>query len=134
MKILYVLICEDASARPDGRVDVHGVFHQLYAPGFPAQQDRMMLALAIEWDAAEEGRVQFGIDLLDPAGSPAFTISAHTDVSPPEDGQVPPQTRLLMPLEDVVFPRAGTYEFEVRVGEERRRTTPLHLVHNPEAA
>lgn len=133
MRTLYALVCEEASVRDDGRVDVHGVFHQLYAPGFPAQQDRLVLAVAIEWDGGETGRRDFRIDLLDPSGSPALTVSGHTDVEPAAPGEAPPQTRLIMPIERVVFPAAGTYRFELNVANERTPLSPLHLIENPDA-
>lgn len=132
MKVLYALICEDASTRPDGRVDVHGVFHQLYAPGFPAQQDRLVLAAAVEWEE-ERGRIPFRIDLIDPVGSPALTISGHTDVGPRPPREAPQQTRIVMPLENVVFPVEGSYEFELVVEDDRRRLAPLHLIEDPDA-
>jgi hypothetical protein len=132
VRVLYALNCEHAHNREDGRLDVHGVFHQLYAPGFPAQQDRLVLAVAIEWDQEEPGRREFKIDLLDPTGSPSLTISGHTDVTPRAAGESPPQTRLVMPMEGVIFPRAGTYIFELKVGEEIVPLAPLHLVENPE--
>ena len=130
MRLLYALNCEHAEARQDGRLDVHGVFHQLYAPGFPAKQDRMVLALAIEWDTEGEGRREFKIDLLDPSGSPSLTISGHTDVSARTPGEAPPQTRLLLPMEEIVFPAAGTYFFELAVDGETVRAAPLHLIEN----
>jgi hypothetical protein len=132
MRVLYALICEGASARPDGRVDVHGIFHQLFAPGFPAQQDHLVVAIAIEWDGGESGRKEFRIDLVDPSRSPALTINGHTDVSSPKPGEAPPQTRLVMPLDNVIFPASGTYLFELHVGDEAVPLCPLHLVENPE--
>ena len=128
MRILYALICEDASNRQDGRLDAHGVFHQLYAPGFPAQQDRLVLALAVEWDGGESGRHHFKIDLLDPSRSPCLTVNGHTDVTPTPEGEAPAQTRLLLPMQDVVFPMVGSYLFELEVAEQTYPLTPLHLV------
>jgi hypothetical protein len=133
VKLLYALLCEDARARADGRLDVDGIFHQLYAPGFPAQQDRLVLAMAVEWGPYETGRIDFKIDLLDPTDSPSLTINGHTDVAPQVRGEAPPVTRLVMPLENIVFPQAGTYEFELQVGEERVRLAPLHLIEDPAA-
>lgn len=133
MRTLYALVCEDAAVRSDGRVDVHGVFHQLYAPGFPAQQDHLVLAVAVEWDAGETGRHEFRIDLLDPSGSPALTVSGHTDVEAQPAGEAPPQTRLIMPIDRVIFPAAGTYRFELNVGDERVPLSPIHLIENPDA-
>lgn len=128
VRVLYAFICEDARERHDGRLDAHGVFHQLHAPGFPAQQERMVVAIALEWDAGESGRADFRIDLTDPTGSPAITINGHTEISPRVEGESPPQTRLIMPLEGVVFPTGGTYEFELFLGAERLRLCPLHIV------
>ncbi|HSU16275.1 DUF6941 family protein [Longimicrobium sp.] len=128
MKILYALLCESAQERPDGRLDVHGVFHQLYAPGFPAQQERMTFAVALEWEAHERGRIEFSIELVDPARSPVLSITGHTEVAEQQPMQGPPQTRVVMPLDNVVFPAEGTYAFELVVDGERQRLTPLHLL------
>lgn len=133
MNVLYALICEEANGREDGRTDLTGIYHHLYAPGFPAQQERMVLMLALEWDGGETGRKNFKIDLLDPSGSPVATISGHTDVSVRRAGEAPPQTRVVMPMERVIFPVAGSYRFELTVGSKKVRLAPLHLIENPDA-
>ncbi len=133
MRVLYALVCDSAQAREDGRLDVHGVFHQLYAPGFPAQQDRLVLAVALEWEAGEMGAIPFRIDLLDPTGSPTLTISAETEVSAPAEADAPPRTCLVLPLEGVIFPRSGTYEFALHMGELFQPLAPLHLIEHREA-
>lgn len=131
MKVLYAMLCEDANPRSDGRMDIHGVFTQLYAPGFPAKQDRMVLVTTIEWEEIERGQIHFAIDLLDPDRSPVGTINGSSDVGdgPPLSG--PPQTRLVMPLDGVIFPQEGTYEFELKVEEKRQVVARLHLIENP---
>jgi hypothetical protein len=131
--VLYALNCEHAEARQDGRLDVHGVFHQLHAPGFPALQDRMVLALAIEWDSEGQGRQDFRIDLVDPSGSPCLTVTGHTDVGAWIDADAPPQTRLILPMEEVVFPAPGTFFFDLRIGDSVTRLAPLHLTGGPAA-
>ena len=133
MRVLYALLCEHADSRPDGRLDAHGVFHQLFAPGFPAKQDELVLALAIEWDVEGEGRQEFQVDLTDPGGSPCLTISGHTDVSKRVKGEPPPQTRLIMPMQEVVFPVAGTYLFNLKVAGVELDVAPIHLIENPDA-
>jgi len=133
VKVLYALLCEDASMRPDGRVDLNGVFHHLFAPGFPAQQDRMTLVVVLEWGGEATGRVNFKIDLLDPTNSPVGTINGHTDVGTPKPMEPPQQTRLVMGLDNVVFPVEGTYQFELTVGDHRERVAMLHLIENPDA-
>lgn len=133
MRVLYAVLCDEAEERPDGRIDIRGIFHQLYAPAFPAQQDRMMVVVNLEWEAAEAGRIDFRIDMMDPSESPAITISGHTDVGPRAEYDAPPQSRIIIPLEGVVFPSEGSYELELHVREERLRIAPLHLIANPDA-
>lgn len=128
MRILYGLVCEEATSRQDGRLNAGGVFHQLYAPGFPAQQDEMVLAVALEWNDGEAGRKEFRIDLLDPSRSPCLTVNGHTDVTPSPAGEAPAQTRLVLPMEKVVFPVPGTFLFVLHVDEREYELTPLHIV------
>lgn len=130
MRILYALVCEEATNRQDGRLDAGGVFHQLYAPGFPAQQDHMVLAVALEWNEGESGRKEFRIDLVDPSRSPCLTVNGHTDVTASPAGEAPAQTRLVLPMENVVFPSAGTYVFVLHVGDAEWELAPLHIVEN----
>ena len=132
MRILYAFICEEASSRDDGRLDAGGLFQQLYAPGFPAQQDRLVLALTIEWDGAETGRQDFKIDLLDPSRSPCLTINGYTEVEPVADSAPPNQSRLVMPLEEIVFPAAGKYEFELELAGRSFPLAPLYLLQLPQ--
>lgn len=131
MKLLYALLCENANERTDGRLDVHGVFHQLYAPGFPAQQDQMTLAVSLEWEPHERGKIEFSIELVDPARSPVLSITGQTEVGEQQPFQGPPLTRMVMPLDGVVFPSEGSYLFELVLSGERTRLAPLHLIKDP---
>jgi hypothetical protein len=128
MKILYALLCEDANERQDGRLDVHGVFHQLYAPGFPAAQERLTLAMAVEWEPGERGTIDFSVELMDPSRSPVLSITGQTEVGEQQPLQGPPQTRLVVPLDNVMFPTDGTYLFELVLDGQRHRLAPLHLI------
>lgn len=128
MKVLYSLIAEDARLRHDGRMDVHGIFHELYAPGFPARQDRLTLVTTIEWDATERGDIDFSVNLLDPDGSPVLTINAQTQVEDRYAVHRPARTQMAIPMDAVVFPRSGAYVFELTVGEARQALAPIYLI------
>lgn len=115
MRILAAAVCDHAVPAADGKLNLHGVFHDLYAAGFPARQDRMTLVLTLEWDRHDEGRHNFRVDVRDPDGRPTLTVEGESEVTPTPAGRPPPRTPLVMPLEDIVFPVPGRYEFEVRV-------------------
>lgn len=109
-------VCEAAHERPDGRLDLAGMFNELSAPGFPAMQDRMTVVFLVEWDPSESGRQPLRADMVDETGRKLLTIQGHTDVEAREGGRAPAQTRLIMPLEKVVFPTPGRYRFDLVAG------------------
>lgn len=133
MRVVYAVLCEEARPRPDGRLDLIGVFRSLSATRFPAMQDHMVLAVEIEWSTEDAGDQEFRIDLLDPAQSPTFTISVGTEVWAWDGSGEPPRSVLHMPLPEVRFLVPGTYLFELYLGEAKVPLTPLHLIENPDA-
>lgn len=133
MKVLYSVIAEHAELRHDGRMDVHGIFHELYARGFPAQQERLTLVTTIEWDASERGDIDFSVNLLDPDRSPVLTINAQTQVADEYAVHRPARTQMAIPIDQLIFPRAGAYEFELTVGETKQALAPIYLIEDPDA-
>lgn len=129
MDLILSVACEDARARPDGRLDIVGVFDELSAPGFPAAQDRMTVVFVMQWSTGQVGRQEFRADLVDTDGTRVLTIEGHTDVS--VDGRRRPRTRLIMPLERVVFPHPGEYRFQLSVGHETIPALSVTVTEEP---
>ena len=134
MRILTAAVCDHAAATPDGKLDLHGIFHDLYAPGFPARQDRMTLVLSLEWDRNDAGRHSFRVDVRGPDGRLTLTVEGQSEVTHRPADRPPPRTQLVMPIEDVVFPVPGRYEFEVKVKGNVLAGPTLHLVEVEEGA
>jgi hypothetical protein len=132
MELSLALLCDDALARPDGRFDVVGVFNELSAPGFPAMQARMTLVLVMTWSPDEAGTQAFRADLLLEDGKKALTVEGETEVAAHVAGRSAAQTRLVLPLEDVVFPSPGLYRFELVAGGDVHRACSLYLTEQPE--
>lgn len=133
MQLLLATLCEHAQLTPEGKLDVHGAFWDLAAPGFPAKQGEMVLALAVEWDPEDEGRFQFKVELTgEDAPKPSFTVDGHTDVTRRGHGDQPARTFLVMPMEDIVFPSPGRYRMTVRLKGRVIDGPTLHLWEVPE--
>jgi hypothetical protein len=133
MHLRFAAVCEDARPTPDGKVDVHGVYHDLSAPGFPAQQDRLVLVLVLEWNREDHGRYLFKADLEDEKGDISLTVEGETTVYSPQPGQPPARSQLIMPLEDVVFPHPGQYTFRVKVKGQTLEGPGIYLLEVAEA-
>jgi hypothetical protein len=113
--VRFAAICDDARPTPEGKIDLHGVYSDLSALGFPAQQERLVLVLVLEWAASDEGRYLFRADLEDEEGNVSLTVEGETEVRAQAPGHPPSRSQLIMPMEGVVFPHAGQYTFRVKV-------------------
>jgi hypothetical protein len=127
-------VCEAARERPDGRLDLVGVFNELSAPGFPAMQDRMTAVFIVEWEADETGRLPLRADLVHESDRKVLTIQGHTDVPARGPDRAPAQTRLVMPLEKVPFPAPGRYRFELLAGGSVADACSFYVGHVHEPA
>ncbi len=128
MRILASALCDRAAASPEGKLDIHGAFHDLYAPGFPARQERMVLVLVLEWDRTDSGHYTFRVDVTGPRGRRVLTVEGRSEVAPRPGDRPPPRTRLVMPLEDVVFPERGRYDFRVTAKGRKLKGPVLYLI------
>lgn len=132
MRLLTSAICDAAGAAQSGKLDIQGVFHDLYAPGFPAKQDKMMLVLVVEWDREDQGRYTFRVDVEGPDGKPTISVDGYSDVQPRPSDRPAARTRLLMPLEEVIFPTPGAYEFKVKLKGKVFDGPTLYLIEMAE--
>ena len=127
------IFCRDATSDAEGRLNIAGVYNELYAPGFPARQDRLVLAGVVTWDSGELGRVSFQVDLMDPSGSSVFTVEGHTEVIPRSDSDAPPKTQLILPLEKVTFNEPGRYRAAIRINDEDVTGPSLYVLRTAES-
>lgn len=124
------LFCKDAAAGPDGRLNIQGVFNELYASDFPARQDRLVLVGVIEWERNAQGRIPFRIDLTDPDGMSVFSIDGHTDVESRPVNSAPAKTHLVLPMEKVMFPVVGRYRVRLSANDEELFGPSMHLMRS----
>ncbi len=127
------LFCDHAETMPDGRLNISGVFSELYAPAFPARQDHMVLVGLVAWDRSDHGRIPFRIDLNGPDDSPVYTIEGHSDVDVRPADKAPARTHLVMPLEKVIFAEPGLYYVAGEIGGKEFSGPQLYLGHAAES-
>ena len=122
------LFCADAQARPDGKLDIHGVFNELYAPDFPARQDQIVLVGIVEWQRDLQGRIPFTVDLVDSDGLAIFSIEGHTDVDERPASRAPAKTHFILPLKKVMFPAPGHYRVRININGNEMAGPSMHLM------
>ncbi len=124
------LFCSDATARADGKIDIHGVFNELYAADFPARQDQMVLVGIVEWQREVQGRIPFAVDLVDADGMAIFSIEGHTDVDARPASRAPAKSHFILPLKNVMFPVPGHYRMQIRINDNELAGPSMHLMRS----
>lgn len=117
------LFCNEANTGGDGTLDILGVFNELYAPDFPARQERMVLAGIVQWERGDTGQQTFRIDLTHPDGHSIYTIDGHTEVESRPEPRPPAKSYLVLELENVVFTTPGRYRVRTSI-KDRNYTGP----------
>ena len=128
----FSAVCDDARTSPDGKLDLHGVYHDLSAPGFPAKQDHLVRVLVIEWPDKDQGRFQCKADLEDSQCNISLTVEGESEVRAAPEGHPPPRSQLVMPMDGVIFPKPGQYLFRVKVKGETFQGPGIYLRDVPE--
>jgi hypothetical protein len=128
MELELALVCDEVRERPDGRLDILGIIDELAAPGFPALQEQLTVLFVMAWSHGETGAQSFRADLVDDEDRRVLTIEGETQV--PADRRSP-RTRVMLPLERVVFPHAGRYRFQLVAGGDVHDACSLRVHEVP---
>lgn len=128
MDITLALIADAANVSADGKLNIMGVFNALGASTFPVVHPQIAMVLRFEANRAEEGKTRkIEIALADGDGAKLFAIGADLVVP-----QAPPGTPIrlnhILMLNNLQFPRAGDYVFNVLIGDDHKAAIDLRLI------
>jgi hypothetical protein len=127
MNLVLAIACDKAEIGDNGKLNVEGIYNELSAPDFPAAHPSLTVVLVIEWGMQDTGEQPIRADLISPTGDMVVTIQGHTDVELAPDNEVPPQTRLILPLQNVIFQEPGRYHLRVQGGRDVVEVLPLYV-------
>ena len=127
MNLVLAIACDQAEIGENGKLNVEGIYNELSAPDFPAAHPSLTVVLVIEWGMQDAGEQPIRADLVDPDGNFVVTIQGHTQVELAPDNQVPPQTRIILPLQNVIFQQAGRYHLRVQGGDQVVDALPIYV-------
>ena len=111
------VIAEFAKVRPDGKLDVTGVYNCRYVPELPAKLE-VLLVMRFDVEPLDYGVHQdVSVHILDEDGGEMVNLRASAvTFDAPRLAGLPLAYDLLIPL-TVGFPRDGTWTFDVRVND-----------------
>ncbi len=121
------VLAERAQVRPDGKLDVVGVYNCRYTPDLPAKLD-VTLALRFDIEPLDYGVHQhIVVHIMDEDGGELVNLRASPIAfETPQSPGRPLAYDMVIPL-SIGFPGDGTWTFDVRVNERSLARVPLRV-------
>lgn len=127
MKQLLILAADYANITGDGKLNVMGIFNDIYSYNFPARHTSMHLVAKLGAELGEYGQTRsFTVRLLDEDGNQIMDISGQFQVPKGERGRKP-EVNIVLELKDVVFPKPGLYQFVILVDKDHKGELSLYV-------
>jgi hypothetical protein len=127
MKVDLFLTADYANVTADGKLNVVGIFNEIYAESFPARHSTMHLVLRLQAELGEYGQTRdLTVKLLDPDGAAIMTLVGQISI-PMSKGGVKPQVNVILELKDLVFPRPDIYQFVAQIDKDYKGEVSLYV-------
>lgn len=134
MQLEMAVLADYANATKEGKLNIMGIFNEMRATSFPVAQPTMHLVLRFSAHRSEFGRPQqILVRLVDEDGrGELFRLDGEVTVSE-ANVTSPAFFDQSLRMNNIVFPRAGTYSFEILINNSYAKSVTLNLreVQNP---
>lgn len=117
--------CDAANVSREGKLNLLGIFNSIHAARFPATHPHLALVLRVEAGMGDEGTHPLQISLVDEDGQRLFEVGGQIQLQGARPGR-PMTAQTIMDINNVAFPRAGTFTFEVFLAARHARSVAIH--------
>lgn len=131
MKVPLAVLCDAANVSREGKLNILGVFSALRARQFPCVHPSLTLVVALEATYTERGEHAVDIRLVDADGGELLKLDGRVDVQGERPGR-PILTQAILQLNNITFPRPGTYTVDILLDRRHERSLPLEVHELPE--
>jgi hypothetical protein len=134
MHITMAVVADAANRTDNGKLNLLGVFHTLYAVTTPCQHPHMAIVLNFEATAMERGtRQKIGIRLVNADGKPVINLPESFLDVPHDPTVVTPQLSLIANIAGVMFETFGAYQFDITVNDQIHGRIPIAIAQLPQS-
>lgn len=129
MECTLALLADHANRSENGKMNVLGMFNQVYSDSFPYQHPLMFCVVRLTAKPAEFGKMKtIEVTMLNSDGMRLGTISSSTTVPTPDPPTTKANLELILRLQNVPFESPGDYAFAVLVDGDEKSSIPLTAV------
>jgi hypothetical protein len=128
LNITLALLADYANMAEGGKLNVLGIFDRIYSDQVPAVHPQMHLVLRLEASPAERGTLkQQTVHLIDDDGGEILKAEGQIEISSDQDRWSPTFDQILA-LNNVIFPKFGSYSFHVLINGDEKARIPVRLI------
>lgn len=130
MQVRIAVLADFASVSIGNKLNILGIFTNIYANKVPAVHPQMQLVTMLEFDSMEVGDKNLKIVLVDEDGRELFSISGAIKVErAPEGRQISHHS--IFTFNNLNFPAFGEYEFIILVDNDKKGSVSLGVYPIP---
>lgn len=128
MELVTFLAADYANIAQGGKLNVMGIFRNIYAPVFPAMHPTMFLVIILGAELGEFGEDRtMTIKLMDADGKEMLKLTNPLKV-PNMKGGLRPEINAILALNGIVFPSPGRYQFSLQVDKDVKGSLSLDVI------
>lgn len=135
IKVPFAVIADSANVSREGKLNILGIFQNIGANAVPATHPLFSLVVTFQGergDANAEHPIK--IQLMGGNGEIMINISAILKFNPPPSGEHSVSAHQVFQFANASFPAFGTYDLNIFVHDEVRKTVSLNLVEMKQPA
>jgi hypothetical protein len=127
MELLTILAADYANVSKEGKLNVMGIFNDIFAENFPCRQPSMYLIVKLQAELGEydEDRT-LTIKLLDEDGNELMKLTGPMKMQKPAGGRRP-EANAILRINDLIFKNPGRYEFRVFVDKDSKGSLTINV-------
>jgi hypothetical protein len=125
MELLTILAADYANIAEGGKLNVMGIFRNIYAAKFPAKHASMHLVIKLGAELGETGgNRRLTVLLEDEDGKEILKLSNNVTAPTSPAGQSP-EINAIFQFQGIVFQKPGMYQFVVIVDDDYKGYLPI---------
>jgi hypothetical protein len=127
MRLVLFLAADYANVTGDGKLNVMGVFNEIYAYNFPARHSAMHIVVKLMGELGEyDQKRNLIVKLLDPDGNQIVDLSVEVNIPSPKSGRKS-EVNAIFGIGDIIFPKPGPYQFVALVDKDHKGELTIYV-------
>ena len=129
MRVKLAVFADCANVTHDGKLNIMGVFQNIYAPQTPCRHHDMIIVIVVEAPGHMRGTEHLAlVTITDPDGKRVGEFGPMPFAINPNDVSNAPQSNLLLRVQNLDLPQFGPYEVDIHLDGEKKETLALTVV------